>query len=803
VRSLRLIVVAALLVAVPSTARAQSFEHPTVLSDTTAQIAPRLQDGELQLGILDRAGEGTWHDPSRTLMSIGLETQFEVPDDPAFAFLGAPGTAIFRTTGAPQPRPAGVLRLGVNTTGVPGAEVTLTLRNEDAQDFDSDVFMYEDDAEGKPVAQWFNSADGLPDAKVLPAGTDLNLGAAFRGGGPVCLDVEAAATLPSGETVRDREWLTIAVGDDPATIRPCGAPGGVHVFDSRHLDLAPQIRPDGTVKIQVHGTGLTDVDDAVFHARPATQLTLPETSEGVSLRFLGAPGDTIWNLPEVLEDRTQQLWAGFNLHGAPDAALARRLSWRLDGVEGPGDVILWNSDAPQGVAPFFSTRIGLPDSLELPSEIFGHFHFNWTFTRQGVYCLNFAVDGRSPAGARLTDSQVLTVAVGDVDPSTVTPCGRRGTSPPIATRPAVPEAPSGGTPFVADGGHYELSPEVRDGALRVPVHELDRFGERPGIDRDLDDVIFSTRQVSDAVQDDRPWLGRVDRLLYEMSFDAFAREGVVLGWSTTRIAPERLRGDLRWRLTSVDGPGTVAIDDFGQPWTERAVLGTVPGYEQSGWDLWPGFRTREPLWGFSKPGVYCVGMEWSGTLASGEPVSARKAVTIVADVAAQRFDPDTGQVVKIPATIDPRAVTPCGRGGNASPPPADAPPQGQAPGAEPPRTGGRAAPRRIRVTLRRGRLTRAGSIRVACRLDAAGRCAIRAWVTARDAHRLRLPRRTLGRGAATLARPGRKTVTVRLSRRTRRALRRSRRAVRIHLAATATAAGRPTATRSAAFTLRR
>lgn len=799
----------ALLAVAPAVARADSFEDPTILADTTAQIAPRLTDGELRLGIVER-GNGRWHDPSRTVLSLGAPTG-TVPDDPAFAFLGEPGSQIWRSTGTPEPRPAGVLRLGVSTVGVPveevapGSQVTTTLRNVDGR---NGAFLFEDDAQGRPVAQWFNSVDGLPDARALPPGADVVLGAAFGWTTIYCLDVTAAATLRDGRTVTDREWLTIVVGEDPATVRPCGAPGGVHVFDSRHLDLSPVVGSDGTVELKVHAEGLTDFDDTVFHARPASALALPPDGEGYSFRFLGAAGETVWNLPATIEgqDVTEILWPGFNLESAPDSAFQRQLTWRLDGVSSPdgsrapGDVILWSDEAPQGTPPFFSTRVGLPDAYAVGSSAFGHFHLNWTFTRPGVYCLNFGVDGRSAAGGGLADSQLLTVVVGDLDPSAVAPCGRSGMAPPVARRPDVPSA---GAPVVARSGSFELTPELRDGELRVPVHENDRFADGPGIDRSASDVVFYTREWLDTGFSGRPWLGQSGEPLYALRAEMREHQPT-LGWDLTRIAPSALRGDLRWRLIDVAGPGTVGIHDDSIPSPERAVLGTVPGHEQRSWDLWPGTRNRRATWGFSSPGVHCVGLEWSGTLASGETVSRRETLTIVADVAPWRTDPDTGQRVEVPPTIDPSTVVPCGRNGE---PPAEEPPPAPSPSAGSPPPGVAAAPERprgLRVALRRPKVGRAGVLRVRCELDAPGRCAVRVWATAREARRLRLGRAkavTLGRGAATLAAAGGTTVEVKLSRRARRALRRTRRA-RIRLTATGSAPGRPGASATVSATVR-
>jgi surface-anchored protein len=140
----------------------------------------------------------------------------------------------------------------------------------------------------------------------------------------------------------------------------------------------------------------------------------------------------------------------------------------------------------------------------------------------------------------------------------------------------------------------------------------------------------------------------------------------------------------------------------------------------------------------------------------------------------------------------------------ASPPEPSAPPGAQ-PAATPPAArplGALALSLSARRPPRLGTLRRSGKLPVQCRLDAAGTCAVRAWVSARDARRLGLGRRaaTLGRGERRLTGPGAATVSVKLN---RRALGRAGRRLRVHLTGTGSAPGRPTATRSAALTLRR
>jgi Ca2+-binding RTX toxin-like protein len=128
--------------------------------------------------------------------------------------------------------------------------------------------------------------------------------------------------------------------------------------------------------------------------------------------------------------------------------------------------------------------------------------------------------------------------------------------------------------------------------------------------------------------------------------------------------------------------------------------------------------------------------------------------------------------------------------------------------APPPPSPARATVPAARLTLGHAHLAsiaRARAITVTCRLARAGRCSVRATITAGAARKLRLkPRRhaktlTLGSGRRTFKRPGAGRVRVRLSRKVARALRRAR-SLRVTLTTTAAyASGSRTSAKKATF----
>ena len=63
----------------------------------------------------------------------------------------------------------------------------------------------------------------------------------------------------------------------------------------------------------------------------------------------------------------------------------------------------------------------LPDATTINADT--HRHNYWAFSAEGVYRLTFEMSGTLASGQQVSDRQVLTVAVGNIDPSTVSPAG--------------------------------------------------------------------------------------------------------------------------------------------------------------------------------------------------------------------------------------------------------------------------------------------------------------------------------------------------------------------------------------------
>lgn len=275
----------------------------------------------------------------------------------------------------------------------------------------------------------------------------------------------------------DTETLAIVVGDDvdPATVlpgdgtaptasptnsgsaTPTGSPTstalGAHVIDDGHVDLAAR-KTDGTLSFQLkEGSELDhtwhEPDEVVMHVAPAARRKI---TSGTS--FLGKAGDPVWWLPSSYISGI--VWPGWNTQEWKESELDGRVTYRLDSVQGPGDLFVFNNGGLGSQTMWFNSADGIPDLHE--HSVGSHSHTEWVFTQEGVYRTAFTVSATLADGTKVSDTATLAWAVGDdVDPSTVTPgAGDEPTTSPTETAsdsasPSVPASAPATTAPTASG----------------------------------------------------------------------------------------------------------------------------------------------------------------------------------------------------------------------------------------------------------------------------------------------------------------------------------------------------------------
>jgi surface-anchored protein/LPXTG-motif cell wall-anchored protein len=152
----------------------------------------------------------------------------------------------------------------------------------------------------------------------------------------------------------------------------------------------------------------------------------------------------VWWLP--LQQNAGIVWPGWNTGEFPRTDLDGKVSFRLDSVQGPGNVAMFYSDSTGTPVVPLNSGDGLPDTHTLAGGT--HAHFDWAFSAEGVYRTTFTVSATLADGTRVGDTQTLAWVVGDdTDPSTVTPgTGDEPTATPTTTPTASASETGSATP---------------------------------------------------------------------------------------------------------------------------------------------------------------------------------------------------------------------------------------------------------------------------------------------------------------------------------------------------------------------
>ncbi len=190
------LVTATLFVATP----AYAAEAVVLSKGHTDAVDVHYANGALSLRVKDdTVSPAVVRDPADVTFQVLPAAETTVPDLPAFAFLGAPGRAIWML---PQVQDPGLLWPGWNTTTLQsgvftGDRVGLSLVDVDGP---GDVTLFDTNSLGTPNIK-FSSADGLPDRLDVAVHTHAHAGWVFTAPGAYTLEFQADATLTDGTTL--------------------------------------------------------------------------------------------------------------------------------------------------------------------------------------------------------------------------------------------------------------------------------------------------------------------------------------------------------------------------------------------------------------------------------------------------------------------------------------------------------------------------------------------------------------------------------------------------------------------------
>ncbi|WP_052745318.1 choice-of-anchor M domain-containing protein [Streptomyces sp. WM6386] len=466
---------AAGLVVAGGSGDARAAGGAVVLDEGELDFTPRQVDGRPQLQIDDRGGGTTVvREPSEVVLHV-VPSALQYTPDPVATALGSTNMDSWQLGGweaanifAAEPGWKGTEAGGDTQVALSGFEGPGV--------FGLATYTREIDSANGPAIAHLGSAEGVPRSFTLAGDAERLLPIwQFTAEGVYRLTF----TVTTGGAT-DTETLAVVVGDDadPSTVMPGDGTTSTppasptptptattHVISEGHVDMAAR-KIDGELEFQLkEGSELDhtwhEPSGVVLHVRPAAKRRIPEGYD-----FLGTPGDAVWWLP--LQQNAGIVWPGWNTGEFPRAELDGKVSFRLDSVQGPGNIAMFYSDSTGTPVVPLNSGDGLPDTHTLAGGT--HAHFDWAFSAEGVYRTTFTVSATLADGTRVADTQTLAWVVGDgTDPSTVTPgAGDEPTATPTTTPTAGASETASATPTATAAASASESTSVSAAASGSP-----------------------------------------------------------------------------------------------------------------------------------------------------------------------------------------------------------------------------------------------------------------------------------------------------------------------------------------------
>ncbi|WP_028707644.1 TIGR03773 family transporter-associated surface protein [Propionicicella superfundia] len=418
----------------------------TIISAGHLDYSTQVVGGRLQSLIGDdSSGRKVFREPSETV--LWLKPSSKVRLSAGYERVAPAGTSVFL---GPQTQNSDLIWLGWSTELVNSSHLASPVTwNLDRVEGPGEVSVFLQGAFGGIEKMVFDGAGSYQ----INLGVHAHANWAFTKAGIYRLHFTQSATLASGQRSSDTETLTIAVGDvDPVSAVDGGAdcvdtsgggatvakgtttnpgadtatdavrkkrttaaectPTRSTVLSSGHMDWNAQIvggKLESLIGDDSTGSRVyRDPGSTVLWLKPSSKVTLPS-----GFSQIGAAGSTVWQIPQTQEQSL--VWLGWSTELLNAGNASSAVTWTLTEVEGPGTVAVYTIGSFSGVQDLVFDGTGT-SSIALGV----HAHANWAFSKQGVYRLHFTQSVRLAGGRTSSDSEVLTIAVGDVDPTTVT-----------------------------------------------------------------------------------------------------------------------------------------------------------------------------------------------------------------------------------------------------------------------------------------------------------------------------------------------------------------------------------------------
>ncbi|GAA1511605.1 TIGR03773 family transporter-associated surface protein [Nocardioides humi] len=657
---LLLLLVASGLVVAPAEAEADPV---TVLSTSDGPVivfdVATAPDGTPRLALVQ---DEQAHAPAEVLLALGEALGNGVP-------LG------WSTHRAPDAAPGAALTIDLAVTG-PGAVVV--------QDADPDGRLtLAPDSEGWPLWSFSEPGRYVVDATLAGVTTRYLLDVPAPAEEPVepppvePPPVEPEPVEPEPTDVPPAPPVTLAVQEDDCAVP--GLPAGAVRVSAGHFDYGVQVAGGQAVsRVKDDRTSPATWRDPATMLFEVGEPARQQVPDNPALAFLGTAGSTIWTIGQVQADGVP--WLGWNTqHESAIANIQGGTTWRLDSVEGPGRLFVYQTGSFGSISPVLGTADGWPRSTVIPANT--HAHGNWSFTEPGVYRVRTTHLARLTSGQDVTSTGTLTFRVGPCaqqapgpadgagagdsgsggkgggktkgekqekqtaetgadapapvparEPSACVPAprGQGGASPSGSSGsadPATPTTPQAAQTAVSDG-HFDFGSVIEGTALQARVKD-DRTQPPSWVEPEsLRFVLGKAAEQQVPAGSAYSFLGEPGAPIWLIPQTQVS--GVPwLGWNTQHeTVRQQVSGSVRYRLDGVSGPGELAVyltDSFGG--VGQKVFGNATGFPRS-FDV-PLNVHAHGNWVFTAPGTYQVTITQSATLTGGRSVSDQATLTFV------------------------------------------------------------------------------------------------------------------------------------------------------------------------------
>lgn len=226
--------------------------------------------------------------------------------------------------------------------------------------------------------------------------------------------VPADLTVPAGSPGADPEATP---GPDGRVPHVCA---GRKLLHHAHVDAAYVTRVNETFTVTVVDGRKVVKDPNSVCVRLAPDARATDSQEvsrmvvpsGGLFDFIGKPGDIVWRAPQEQIDNWRPVWAGIGAFDTahevaqPEGILLDEVKLSIANSSGPGAVEVWRTVGTNSLTRGLSSDPSLaPLSLQAGS----HGHWNWTFSKAGVYRLDMVASYTSTLSQRAVNSLPSTI----------------------------------------------------------------------------------------------------------------------------------------------------------------------------------------------------------------------------------------------------------------------------------------------------------------------------------------------------------------------------------------------------------